>query len=298
MSNIAYSTILTNYPTPGQDNSTQGFRDNFQTIYTALETANLEVSRLQTRTVLAADLTSSGGTPVVNNLNGSQITNGLFNQFSGIYYPQLQLDNTSPNYLSMTSDFTNGVMQQFSIKYTNTAIEFINWPQNGTPTNSSYYSVQRLMIKSNDLTSVKTVTFTTEKSGSVVASSDSIGLLTSTGGVGTLSLGTAGSVLATNQTGNLISVDTYSSLAVGQTIKFAGTSGNGITVGTVYYITSVVGNAITVSTTQGGSAITIPVTGAPSAPITYIAGVEKIQLLEAFTVDSGSHVYIRRLGEF
>ena len=47
-SNINTTQININYPIAGQDNDTQGFRTNFQTIKTALDTASSEIGALQT----------------------------------------------------------------------------------------------------------------------------------------------------------------------------------------------------------------------------------------------------------
>ena len=46
-SNINYTNIDENYPVAGQDNDSQGFRDNFQNIKTALNTAATEITSLQ-----------------------------------------------------------------------------------------------------------------------------------------------------------------------------------------------------------------------------------------------------------
>jgi hypothetical protein len=46
-SQINYSNINTSYPVAGQDNDSQGFRDNFGAIQIALSTASNEISNLQ-----------------------------------------------------------------------------------------------------------------------------------------------------------------------------------------------------------------------------------------------------------
>ena len=46
-SNINSSDIDANYPVAGQDNDSQGFRDNFNTIKTSLATAKTEITALQ-----------------------------------------------------------------------------------------------------------------------------------------------------------------------------------------------------------------------------------------------------------
>ena len=45
-SNIVTTTIDAEYPVPGMDNDTKGFRDNFANIITALETAKTEITEL------------------------------------------------------------------------------------------------------------------------------------------------------------------------------------------------------------------------------------------------------------
>jgi len=298
MSNIDFSTILTNYPTPGQDNDTQGFRQNFQTIYTALETAKHELGNLQERTVLKADLTSSGGTKVVNDLAGSKIVNGLFNQFSGQAFGFTQFDNTSSGYASIPVDFTNGVMQTINIKYTNTTLNFINWPQNeSTADGNKYYSVLRLMIVNQDPTSAKTITITTENGHPVVAAGNDPEL-TNAAGSAILQLGTTGNALNVDAASNYINVSSTNDLYVGQTIKFGGVSGHGITVGTIYYVQAVdlTNVAIRISASFGGDPIDITSTG--TVTFSFLAGPAKVQMLEAFTTESGNPVYLRRLGEF
>jgi hypothetical protein len=68
-SNIVFNSIDANYPVAGVDNDTQGFRDNFRIIKTGLETANTEISSLQSNT---AKLNAS------NNFNGNAINEARF----------------------------------------------------------------------------------------------------------------------------------------------------------------------------------------------------------------------------
>ena len=63
MSQINTNGINVNYPVPGQNNSTQGFRDNFAQIRTNLNTAATEITDLQNKAVLKAALDNS----VLNN---------------------------------------------------------------------------------------------------------------------------------------------------------------------------------------------------------------------------------------
>lgn len=63
MSQINTNGINTNYPVPGQNNSSQGFRDNFAQIKNGLNTAATEITDLQNKAVLKAALDNS----VLNN---------------------------------------------------------------------------------------------------------------------------------------------------------------------------------------------------------------------------------------
>ena len=50
---INYTNIDATFPVAGQDNSSQGFRDNFQNIKTNFQYASTEISALQANAVLA-----------------------------------------------------------------------------------------------------------------------------------------------------------------------------------------------------------------------------------------------------
>ena len=55
-SSIVTTNIDTTYPVAGQDNDSQGFRDNFTNIKTALDTAKSEIGDLETNAVLKGAL--------------------------------------------------------------------------------------------------------------------------------------------------------------------------------------------------------------------------------------------------
>ena len=82
MSDINYGIINTGFPVAGQDNDSQGFRDNFTAISAGLAVAKTEITQLQTNTVLVADL-ATGQDTVENNLQGSGLYNGVYYQFYG-----------------------------------------------------------------------------------------------------------------------------------------------------------------------------------------------------------------------
>jgi len=149
MSNINYASISTTYPVAGQDNNSQGFRDNFTNISSALATAKSEITALQTNAVLTVDLATST-TPVTNNLLGSSITNGLYSQFNGIFF------NGGSVPTSVNINLNNGPIQQFTASG-NCTLTFINWPTTG-------YSVIRVMLY-GDQVQARTVTLSTSGGG-------------------------------------------------------------------------------------------------------------------------------------
>jgi hypothetical protein len=180
---IVYNTITTNYPVAGQDNDSQGFRDNFTAIHAGLAVAKDEITMLQTNGI---DVTES-----VNNLQGTTLTNGLYNQFSGTFLPLVQSANTVPNYLTMSANFTLGAVQQFTIKYTGTLINFTNWPINNTPAGANYHSSIKIILKNVDGTATRAITFGASLGGSVKAATGDL-TLTQGSGNATMTLGQSG----------------------------------------------------------------------------------------------------------
>ena len=57
-SSLSPSSIDATFPVAGQDNDSQGFRDNFNQIKTDLTNAKSELENLQSTAVLKASLTS------------------------------------------------------------------------------------------------------------------------------------------------------------------------------------------------------------------------------------------------
>jgi hypothetical protein len=78
MSNINTSGINTNYPVPGVNNSTQGFRDNFASTRSALDTASVEISDLQSKAVVKNAL---NGTTINNDMANTMISNAAVHGF-------------------------------------------------------------------------------------------------------------------------------------------------------------------------------------------------------------------------
>jgi len=88
-SNINPNNIDTAYPVAGQDNDSQGFRDNFTNIKTNFEFAADEIDDLQSKVVLKAALT---GTTLDNDMGGSVIKNA---KLQGTRYTRVAPSDTT-----------------------------------------------------------------------------------------------------------------------------------------------------------------------------------------------------------
>lgn len=105
VSAIIYSTINENFPAAGQDNDSQGFRDNFARIKTALGTAQGEITYLNTNAVDKTQNNDLGGNTLSNlilknsgirsdpALNSAAIVSVI--TFSEYQYKRYALNNTS-----------------------------------------------------------------------------------------------------------------------------------------------------------------------------------------------------------
>jgi len=148
-SQINPSTISTTFPVAGQDNDSQGFRSNFAAIQTNFNTAESEITALQTVAVIKADLATQSE-PVVNNMLGSTLSNGLYQQFSGTLYSASGVSSTA------NIDLSVGAVQKFTISG-NATLTFINWP---AYTGNSVFS-NAVVLVASDTNGVWSPTFAT-----------------------------------------------------------------------------------------------------------------------------------------
>lgn len=120
MSNINFANINENFPVAGQDNDTQVFRDNFDSIKTALETAKTEITDLQDNVVRTDD---------TSDLNGNIIQNAkLQNTFDVVLEGQV----FDGGLTTATIDYENGSYQIYTISASNFTFDFLNFPTDGT----------------------------------------------------------------------------------------------------------------------------------------------------------------------
>jgi hypothetical protein len=140
-SSINPNNIDGTYPIAGQDNDSQGFRDNFTNIKNNFTFAYDELTDLQSKAVLKSALT------------GGSINNDM--AYAQLISPQLLKSVETVNNLgTKTGSFTISWADAHFQYYTtsgNTTLAFSNWPT------SAYYTKLRLQITTD--TTNRTVTF-------------------------------------------------------------------------------------------------------------------------------------------
>jgi hypothetical protein len=114
ISSIVYTTINENFPAAGQDNDSQGFRDNFARIKTALGTAQTEITYLNTN---AVDRTK-------NNDMGNNILSNVILKGSGIRSDS-ELNSAATTSVLTYSDYQ---YRKYSLNNTTNTFQIDNWP--------------------------------------------------------------------------------------------------------------------------------------------------------------------------
>ena len=126
MSAINTGSIDVNFPTPGVNNNSQGFRDNFGAIKTALDTASDEITDLQQKAVVKQALVDI---PLNNDMANTLISNALVQNFRATTY---NLGNSLSGTVSI--DVTAGDVQ-FGTISGNVNLNFSKWAPAGTQSN-------------------------------------------------------------------------------------------------------------------------------------------------------------------
>lgn len=141
-SNINTTNLDETYPVAGQDNNSQGFRDNFNTIKTNFATAKTEIETLQSNT---AKLNAA------NNFANNTISGAKFVNNSLTVYSAGNV-TTAQNII-----LTNGNFQTYTIG-ANLTLTFTNWP-----TVTSGMTSIIVELKSDGV--ARTVVWSTENAG-------------------------------------------------------------------------------------------------------------------------------------
>lgn len=126
MSTINTNGVDVNYPVPGINNNSQGFRNNFASIKNNLNTAATEISDLQNKVVVKAALDN---TVVNNDMNGTLMSNMLTRSFRSTTY---NLGNALIG--TVRIDVSKGDVQYGTITG-DTILQFVGWSPTGTRSN-------------------------------------------------------------------------------------------------------------------------------------------------------------------
>jgi len=137
MSTINTNGINVNYPVPGVNNNSQGFRDNFASIRTNLNTAGTEITDLQNKVVVKSALANS---TVNNDMANTLISNALTRSFRASTY---NLGNALSGVVSVNVSLGD---VQYGTIAGNTTIQFTGWAPTGTQSN-----IQLQLAVSNNL---------------------------------------------------------------------------------------------------------------------------------------------------
>lgn len=139
-SSINTTNIDGTFPVAGQDNSSQGFRDNFTNVKTNLGYAKTEIEDLQTKVVLKSALT---GTTLDNDMGGNTIYNVELNRTT-------KTKNSLTGASTVTLNYQSGAYQAFTTTVA-TTLGFSNWPATGK------YAEIDLMVNVADVTHTLTL---------------------------------------------------------------------------------------------------------------------------------------------
>jgi hypothetical protein len=140
-SSINPNNINGSYPVAGQDNDSQGFRDNFTNIKNNFTNAKGEIEDLQSKAILKSAL--SGGT-LSNDLNYSQLVSAQL-----LKTVETKVDLGTQNG-TLPVSWADGHFQYFATNG-DVTLGFSGWPTNST------YAKMRLEIKTDS--SARTITF-------------------------------------------------------------------------------------------------------------------------------------------
>jgi len=97
------------YPVAGQDNNSQGFRDNFTNTGTNFQFAANEITDLQNKVIVSAQLTGGSSLAVQNDMLNSPLLNALVSDFAaatavlGTLSGTVSIDYTTGHYQTVTA---------------------------------------------------------------------------------------------------------------------------------------------------------------------------------------------------
>ncbi len=160
-SNINDTGVNSSYPIAGQDNDSQGFRDNFTVISNNFVAAKSEITTLQTTTAQGVTYTPGDETnPNVNDFLASTLQNANFKNTTETAYVASSTVQTSQNI-----NLDNGAYQEFTVG-ADITLTLANWSSTTAKTGRI-----RLHIKSDQTpgsATNRTVTFASNAGGGTI----------------------------------------------------------------------------------------------------------------------------------
>ena len=152
--NITPEQIDEEFPIAGQDNDSQGFRDNFAAIQSSLSASKTAIKDIEAKGVFKAAL---GSGSLDNDLQGNKLTNGVLQGVASEHFNSGNItQNSEANILWSTAEYHDITMANPS----SVRLSLGGWPTAGT------YGRMRLAIRSND-GSERTVTFEAANAGTL-----------------------------------------------------------------------------------------------------------------------------------
>lgn len=133
-----YTTIDEQFPVAGQDNDSQGFRDNFAAIKDDLQKTSAELTELRTKAIFKEKLNDDPA--LDNDLQDSVISNGVLKTMSERVYNTGNIASDSDD--NSIINWNNGSYQNVTLAASVT-LKLQGWPANGQ------YGKMRLAIRAN-----------------------------------------------------------------------------------------------------------------------------------------------------
>jgi hypothetical protein len=123
-SSINFIDIDPDFPVSGQDNESQGFRDNFSLIRSALQVAQGEITDLQQKSLLKTNLS---GQSLDNNMNGNSVINLKLASYVETVYGSTSSIDSNPSIEGTTVDFEFGHYHHYVVGG-NITFRLSSWP--------------------------------------------------------------------------------------------------------------------------------------------------------------------------
>jgi hypothetical protein len=134
--NIIPEQIDETFPVAGQDNDSQGFRDNFAVIQTSLSSTKAALQDLESKVLLKDALT---GTTLDNDLQGNKITNGVLQGVSSEHFNTGNITGSGDT----TIEWSTAEYQDATLAADGLTLTLGGWPATGV------YAKMRIALRSN-----------------------------------------------------------------------------------------------------------------------------------------------------